>query len=45
MGRTSFWEPLVAWRDGKMSREQAAEDIGRKYLKWMNVFEGNTRVE
>lgn len=45
VGRTSFWEPLVSWRDGKMSREQAAEGIGRKYLKWMNVFEGNTRVE
>lgn len=40
VGRTSFWEPLVSWRDGNLSREQAAEAIGRKYHKWMEVFDG-----
>jgi len=40
VGRTSFWEPLVAWRDGKIGRQQAAETIARKYLEWVKVFDG-----
>ncbi|MEJ2090892.1 MAG: DUF2090 domain-containing protein [Syntrophobacterales bacterium] len=39
VGRTSFWDPLVALRDGKASREQAVEDIARRYLEWVRVFE------
>lgn len=40
VGRTSFWEPLVEWRDGKIERQQAVEKIARNYLKWVAVFEG-----
>ncbi|MCI0736080.1 MAG: DUF2090 domain-containing protein [Beijerinckiaceae bacterium] len=40
VGRTSFWEPLVAWRDGKIDRQQAVEKIARRYLEWVEVFEG-----
>ncbi|HUI19864.1 MAG TPA: DUF2090 domain-containing protein [Methylocella sp.] len=39
VGRTSFWEPLVAWRDGKMGRQQAVERIAQRYLEWVKVFE------
>jgi 5-dehydro-2-deoxygluconokinase len=39
VGRTSFWEPLVAWRDGKIQRQQAVEKIARRYLEWVKVFE------
>lgn len=39
VGRTSFWEPLVAWRDGKIQRQQAVESIARRYLEWVTVFE------
>jgi myo-inositol catabolism protein IolC len=39
VGRTSFWEALVAWRDGKIERQKAVEKIGRRYLEWVNVFE------
>jgi len=39
VGRTSFWEPLVALRDGKMDREQAVEEIARRYLEWVSAFE------
>ena len=39
VGRTSFWEPLVEWRDGKIERQQAVERIARNYLKWVAVFE------
>lgn len=40
VGRTSFWEPLVAWRDGKIQRQQAVENIAHRYLEWGKVFEG-----
>jgi myo-inositol catabolism protein IolC len=40
VGRTSFWEPLVAWRDGKIQRQQASETIAHRYLEWVKVFEG-----
>jgi myo-inositol catabolism protein IolC len=39
VGRTSFWDPLVALRDGKTSREQAVEDIASRFLEWVRVFE------
>ncbi len=38
VGRTSFWDPLVALRDGKVSRQQAVEDIAGRYMKWVQVF-------
>jgi myo-inositol catabolism protein IolC len=39
VGRTSFWDPLVALRDGKASRQQAVEDIANRYLEWVRVFD------
>jgi myo-inositol catabolism protein IolC len=39
VGRTSFWDPLVALRDGKISREEAAEQIARRYMGWVSTFE------
>ena len=39
VGRTSFWDPLVALRDGKASRQQAVEDIAGRYLEWVRVFD------
>jgi 5-dehydro-2-deoxygluconokinase len=39
VGRTSFWDPIVALRDGKASRQQAVEDIAGRYLEWVRVFE------
>jgi 5-dehydro-2-deoxygluconokinase len=41
VGRTSFWEPLVAWRGGHMTREQAINDIERRYHKFVETFEGS----
>jgi 5-dehydro-2-deoxygluconokinase len=38
VGRTTFWDPLVAYRDGKASRQQAAEQIADNYIEWVNVF-------
>jgi 5-dehydro-2-deoxygluconokinase len=39
VGRTVFWEPLVAWREKKMSREEAVSEIARRYQKFVDVFE------
>jgi myo-inositol catabolism protein IolC len=38
VGRTTFWDPLVALRDSKISRQQAVEDIAGRYMKWVQVF-------
>ncbi len=39
VGRTTFWDPLVSWRDGRASRDQAAAEIARRYRRWCQVFE------
>lgn len=38
VGRTSFWDSLVALRDGKITREKAVEDIAGRFIKWTQVF-------
>ncbi len=40
VGRTSFWDPLVAWRAGKITRGQAVNDIVRRYGAYVETFEG-----
>jgi len=39
VGRTTFWEPLIAWHDKKMTREAAVAEIARRYRQWVEVFE------
>jgi 5-dehydro-2-deoxygluconokinase len=39
VGRTSFWESLVAWRDERMSADEAASQIARRYSEWVDVFD------
>jgi myo-inositol catabolism protein IolC len=39
VGRTVFWDPLVSWRAGKITREAAAGDIARRYSSFANTFE------
>ncbi|HTA41439.1 MAG TPA: DUF2090 domain-containing protein [Bryobacteraceae bacterium] len=39
VGRTSFWDPLVAWRAGKITREQAVNDIEGRYREFVDTFE------
>jgi len=43
VGRTSFWDALVGWRDGKLTRQQAAEQIAARYLDWAKIFEAVER--
>jgi myo-inositol catabolism protein IolC len=40
VGRTSFWDPLVAWRAKKFTREDAVNAIVRRYREFVDTFEG-----
>ena len=40
VGRTTFWDPLMAWKDQKISREAALAEIAQRYRQWVDVFEG-----
>ena len=39
IGRTSFWDCLIAWRDNKMSVPEAAKKIAENYMSWVGIFE------
>ena len=39
VGRTDFWAPLIAWRAGKTTREEAVAEIARRYRHFVDVFE------
>ena len=39
VGRTSFWDPLVEWKDGRKSREATVAEIARRYREWVDIFE------
>jgi len=39
VGRTTFWQPLIAWREKKSTREAAVAEIARRYREWVDVFE------
>jgi myo-inositol catabolism protein IolC len=39
VGRTTFWDPLMAWKDRKLSREAAITEIAQRYRQWVDVFE------
>ena len=42
VGRTTFWDALVGWRDGRTAREVAVADIARRYTRWCEVFRRGT---
>jgi 5-dehydro-2-deoxygluconokinase len=39
VGRTSFWEPLVDWRDERLSVQEAAAEIAKRYADWVAIFD------
>jgi len=39
VGRTTFWDALIALRDEKISREAAVLEIARRYRTWVDTFE------
>jgi myo-inositol catabolism protein IolC len=40
VGRTDFWQPLVDWRAGKISREKAVDEIAQRYREFVDVYDG-----
>jgi myo-inositol catabolism protein IolC len=40
VGRTVFWDPLVDWKGGKATREQAVAQIATRYREFVDLFEG-----
>ncbi len=39
VGRTTFWEPLVAWKANRGEREKSVAEIARRYHEWVDIFE------
>jgi 5-dehydro-2-deoxygluconokinase len=39
VGRTVFWDPLVAWRAGKATRDEAVARIASRYREFVDLFE------
>jgi 5-dehydro-2-deoxygluconokinase len=39
VGRTTFWDPLVDFRAGKIAREAAVTRIADSYREWVDVYE------
>ena len=47
VGRTIFWDPLVAWRATSITRDGAVAEVARRYRQFVDIFEGallKTRV-
>jgi 5-dehydro-2-deoxygluconokinase len=42
VGRTDFWDPLVAWREGKTSRQVAVNTVAQRYEEFVTLFENAT---
>ena len=38
VGRTTFWDALDRWRDGRMTHERAVADVARRYTRWCEPF-------
>jgi 5-dehydro-2-deoxygluconokinase len=44
VGRTSFWEPLVRLKQGKITRDKAVSAIADRYREFVNIFEAKARA-
>jgi myo-inositol catabolism protein IolC len=39
IGRTVFWDPMVAWRSKQATRDQTVIEIARRYRQFVDLFE------
>jgi myo-inositol catabolism protein IolC len=39
VGRTVFWDPLVAWRATKKTRQETVAEVARRYKEFVDTFE------
>lgn len=42
VGRTTFWDALLAWRGNHITRGEAITEIARRYRQWVDIFEHAT---
>jgi len=42
VGRTTWWDAVKAWREKKISEDEAAEQIAGRFKKWAEVFEASS---
>jgi myo-inositol catabolism protein IolC len=45
VGRTTFWDPLVDYLAHKTDRQQAVDEIGRRFQNWVEIFESARTVK
>ncbi len=38
-GGTDFWDPLVDWRAGKKTHDEAAAEMAKRYREFVDLFE------
>jgi 5-dehydro-2-deoxygluconokinase len=38
VGRTTFWDALVGWRDGRTTAEAASAQVAERYTRWCKLF-------
>lgn len=43
VGRTIFWHPLMQFKEGKITREEAVKQIAEDYVEYWKVFTGQTK--
>jgi 5-dehydro-2-deoxygluconokinase len=43
VGRTDFWDPLVSWRSGKITRDAAIAEMARHYREFVDIFQSVSR--
>lgn len=39
IGRTTWWDAVVAWREKKLSQQAAASQIAERFREWVDIFE------
>lgn len=39
IGRTVFWDPLIAWRSKRTTREETVAEIARRYREFVDLFD------
>ena len=44
VGRTSFWDPLIAWRAKEITRADAVNRIASRYREFSDIFEEKARA-
>lgn len=44
VGRTTWWDAVMAWREKKVSREVAAAQIAKRYQEWSSIFDQARRA-